>query len=338
MPSNKNASLRYRILDRLFRQRGAGHTIYALIEEVSQQLEDTNARHTRKSISERQLREDIKNMRAEPPLGFAAPIDCIDGLYKYNDHRFSINQSQLTRQDKEAIEDAIHLLRQFEGLPHFLPLENYLARIEGAYLHNKFVENTVWLETNPLTGGLQWLKPAIDAIRQQQVLSIEYHPFDGPQENYHLHPYLIKEFRNRWFLYGRHEATKKLHWLTFDRIWQLTIDKTIAFEANDIFDPHLFFDDIIGVTLPDDGIKTQITLEATPLRAHYLRTKPLHRSQTEIKTDQAGIVSFSLDLIPNFELYADLAAMAHDLRVVSPDTVRLSLNERLQASLAFQLV
>ncbi len=337
MPISRNAQLRLRILNSLFRRRGEGYTMRQLIEEVSLQMDEFGARRTTDPISERQIREDIRILRADPPNGYGAPITNTKKRYKYSDPHFSITESELTQTDKRAIAEAIMILRQFEGLPLFLPLENYLARIEGAYLAAKPTENIIMLETNPLTAGTQWLKPTIEAIRHQLVLDIVYRPFNADEICHTLHPYLIKEFRNRWFLFGRDNQQNKLIWLTFDRIYSLqTNPHTIPFVENNLFDPHTYFNDFIGVTLSDNATLTNIVLQTTLERAKYMRTKPLHQSQREIGIAADGSIQFSLALIPNFEFYADIAAMSHDLRVVSPDHVRLHFIERLRAGLDFQ--
>lgn len=63
MSANKNAQLRYQILDRCFSNFKKKYTIDDLIEEVNEKLYDMNGIE----VSLRQIREDIKFMRGTMP-------------------------------------------------------------------------------------------------------------------------------------------------------------------------------------------------------------------------------------------------------------------------------
>ena len=69
MATNKNAQLRYQILDRYFSNFGRQYTIDDLVEEVNNRLLDINGTE----VSLRQIREDIKFMRDS--VGYNAPIE-----------------------------------------------------------------------------------------------------------------------------------------------------------------------------------------------------------------------------------------------------------------------
>ena len=337
MPTNKNATLRCRILNELFRRPGDGFTLEELADEVAQKLIDEGHLSEESNVSERSIRGDIRLMRAPEPTGYNAPIKTQKGKYTYTDHRFSITDRDLTAADRNGIKEAISVLRQFEGLPLFVPLEQYLGRIETHYLTNdKLPYPHVMFDTNPKTVGLSWLPKALSAIKKQSVLTFEYRPFEEAATNKTIHPYLLREFNNRWFLFGRNDYNNQLAWFTFDRVFGLETVPNMPYKPNDIFDPVSHFLDFVGITKPDNGILTLITLEADALRAKYMRTKPLHHSQQETSTTPEGNVRFTVQLMPNFEFYALITSMAHNLRIVAPEYVQQELLKRLQDAIAFQ--
>lgn len=89
MSANKNAQLRYQILDRCFSNFRKRYTIDDLVEEVNEKLYDLNV----KEVSLRQIREDIKFMRDS--VGFNAPIEAytLEGrkcYYRYAERNFTI--------------------------------------------------------------------------------------------------------------------------------------------------------------------------------------------------------------------------------------------------------
>ena len=67
MPINKNAQLRYQILDRCLSNFNRKYTFDDLMEEVNDKLYDINGTH----VSVRQIRQDMENMTFRP---YNAPI------------------------------------------------------------------------------------------------------------------------------------------------------------------------------------------------------------------------------------------------------------------------
>ena len=78
MPVNKNALLRYKIIDRSLRNRYRRWTIEDLVDEVSDALYDMEG--IRKGISLRTVQNDIQIMRSDK-LGYNAPIEVYDQKY-----------------------------------------------------------------------------------------------------------------------------------------------------------------------------------------------------------------------------------------------------------------
>ena len=95
MPTNKNAQLRYQILDRCFSDFRHKYCIDDLLQKVNESLYDLYGT----GVSVRQIREDIKYMRDR--ITYNAPIKAIplEGkkcYYRYDKPGFSIFNSELT--------------------------------------------------------------------------------------------------------------------------------------------------------------------------------------------------------------------------------------------------
>lgn len=89
MPTNKNASLRYQVLDRCFSDFHRKYEISDLLDKVNDALMDLYGTE----VSIRQIRDDIKYMRDR--VTYNAPIKAYqyDGkkcYYRYEDRDFSI--------------------------------------------------------------------------------------------------------------------------------------------------------------------------------------------------------------------------------------------------------
>ena len=101
MPVNKNALLRYKIIDRSLRNRYRRWTIEDLVDAVSDALYDMEG--IQKGVSLRTVQADIQMMRSDK-LGYNAPIEVYDQkFYRYADPNYSITELPLTNEDVRLI-------------------------------------------------------------------------------------------------------------------------------------------------------------------------------------------------------------------------------------------
>ena len=127
MPVNKNALLRYKIIDRSLRNRYRRWTIEDLVDAVSDALYDMEG--IRKGISLRTVQADIQMMRSDK-LGYNAPIEVYDQkFYRYADPNYSITELPLTNEDVRLIDKAVDLLAKAEGQPELQTTGKVLKRV-----------------------------------------------------------------------------------------------------------------------------------------------------------------------------------------------------------------
>ncbi len=326
MPTNKHASFRYRVINQCLANGGRRKwTLEELVQEVSNCLREEFGAAT--SISKRSIQGDINIMRSPRPRGFSAPIVCRQGQYFYNDPNFNIEKIPLGRQELDLLRETVGLLAQFPGMPQLPALETLLNRIGGKSYLTNLSPAFIQFETNPAVQGLEWLGTLYQAIVDQQVLLIHYHPFTGPPLDIVLHPYLLKEWRNRWYIFGRN-AADQLWNLALDRIQAIAIEPNISYMPNDLFNPDTWFADIVGVTKPDGAKPVNIRFITTYLNARYLETRPIHPSQRLVSQTNDRYV-FALRLILNPELVNELIRFGGDLKVLEPESLRAMLTARL---------
>ena len=327
MATNKNASFRYRVLNDCFRSGSRKWTVEGLIEHVSDQLDEHFG--IKKGISARQIKEDIHIMRSEAPRGFDAPIVCKDSVYFYDDPTFSIDRKSLNTDDIRSLTEAVTLLRQFQGLPHFEEIEAIITKLEGKALTNDPDEIIISFENTPITRGHDYLAPLYQSIRDEQVLRITYKAFQATaDEVFTLHPYYLKEYRERWYIFGL--VAEK------DAVYNLALDRVIAVEPvknqyrnNDRFDPVAYFNDIVGVTRPHNADVVEVLLQVNSNTAPYLETRPIHHSQQRVDSLDAALVTFRYNLIPNFEFIAEVLRLGDAAQVQSPDWLRRNIATRV---------
>ncbi len=315
MPSNKQASFRYRVLDSLLR-RPRKWTLEELREEVSAALRE--AFGITSGVSRRTIFYDLDMLQRIPPDGYGAEIICEDGRYTYADRNFSIVKMPFSEHDKGAIRSALTLLKQFRGLPVVQPLQEIIEKLEG---WARFPDTRIiQFETNDLSAGTGRIGELYEAIRNKKPLFVTYFPFIAQEAvSFDFHPYLIKEYRNRWFVYGWNEREAMIYNLALDRI-QSTSESPIPWRVNTFFDPETWFLDIVGVTRPADANPRTVTFRASLLQSKYLTTKPIHHSQQILEESPDGVL-FSIHVIPNYELYSELLRYGRAVEVTSPEDV-----------------
>ena len=177
--------------------------------------------------------------------------------------------------------------------------------------------------------------PLYDAISGERPVLLSYRSFRNPKaSSFVFSGYVLKEFRNRWFVFGRRSGQSQVVNLALDRI--VSIEKApegSTYIPMGDFNPEKWFSDMIGVT-KDRTMKTQkVVFRASPKEAPYIRTKPLHRSQMVIEEDLDGYTTFQLEVIVNPELERDLLAYGCGITVLSPQSLAESIRRHHRAAL-----
>ena len=203
MPTNKNAAIRYQTLDKCFRDYRHRYFIDDLIEACEEALVYYNGKG---GVSRRQIFEDIKFM--ESAAGWSVPLEHNkDGkkvFYRYDDPTFSINQQPLTDEEAQQFQTLILTLSRFRGLPSNEWVEEVISNLEWRFNLKGKKENIISFEQNPNLKGLEYLSEVIDATSNHQPLRVKYHNYKngGKDILFIIHPYHVKQFNNRWFLFA----------------------------------------------------------------------------------------------------------------------------------------
>ncbi len=320
MPANKNALIRYKTIDNCLRNKYRRWTLEDLVEKCSEVLYEMEG--IKKGVSVRTIQGDIQMMRSDK-LGYNAPIEVYEQkYYRYADKDYSITKIPLTQKDFELMQEAVDMLRELENFEQFREISDIVSRLQDKLSITK--NNTkpiIHFDNVKDLKGLELLNPLYNYISHKQTIKVTYQSFSAnkPME-YILFPYLLKEFRNRWFLFGSREEDLVLYNLALDRI--ISIEKTdIPYRENPNFDSATFFDDMIGVSKDINDKPKEITFWASVEQSKYIETKPIHSSQKLLNRDKNGCCTFSITVVLNFELYSVLLSYGAGIKILSPKRV-----------------
>lgn len=332
MPVNRNALIRYRTIDQCLRNRYRQWTLEDLIEACSEALYEYEG--IDKGVSRRTVQGDIQMMRSDK-LGYNAPITVIDKkYYAYEDPEYSITNIPLTDQDLNKLTEVVEILRQFEGFSHFQELNGMVKRLEDKVQSAKYKQAPVIdFEKNPNLKGLEHLDTLYQAVLRKQPLTISYQSFRAKAPRaFTFHPYLLKEFRNRWFLLGRRNSQNMLSLLALDRMEAIS-HAAEAFIPEEEANISNYFDDVIGVTVSSGGPIMEVRLWVDAYNSPYVRTKPIHPSQEIVQENADGSIEVIIRVKQNFELMREIMGFGPSMVVLEPRRLRDIIKKKVAQSL-----
>lgn len=327
MATNKSALIRYKTIDHCLKNKYKKWTLEDLIEKVSDALYEYEGILT--GVSKRTIQADIQFMRSDK-LGYNAPIIVVDRKhYTYEDANYSITQSPLKEEDVEKMKEVVSLLKQFNGFHYFDEMTELIAKLENnIYKSAKKTPNYIQFEDNKQLKGIQHLNGLYQAILQQKPLLIEYKSFRAIEVKKDIyHPYLLKEYRNRWFLICRSNKGKLLLTLALDRIEAFYELDTKLFKPYEGIDFEIYYNECIGVTRTEKDRPQRVILKFNAKNAPYVLTKPLHHTQEILSNDETGL-TIRIDVIPNFELEREILGFGENIEVLAPRPLKKIIEKR----------
>lgn len=324
MPTNKNASVRYKVLDKCFRNKFRKYTIKDLQNEVIKVLKEANGKNA--TISIRMIQNDIAFMRSS--AGFSAPIEVYtEGrkwYYRYSDFSFSKFNQPLTGDELSAVREMYKIISGVSGRIEYRYLKDILLKLDkNLQSENQDKDIVISYEENPLLKNYKNLGFLFMAIKMQQTLEVKYKPYAEEVKKIIIHPYFLKQYNNRWFLFAYHKPSKNngIHPvnLALDRILNIE-NSNIEYVPNNDIDFEKYFHHIIGVTKPLNTPVTKISFMVSPELKPYLETKPIHHSQQDfVKKD--NWYKSSIYVIPNYEMYSLFLSFGTEFKVMSPPNI-----------------
>lgn len=338
MPANRNALVRYRTIDKCLQNRFRRWTLDDLIEACSDALYEYEG--IEKGVSRRTVQLDIQFMRSDK-LGYNAPIIVVDRkFYTYEDPDYSITNIPLTDQDLGMLDEVVEILKQFKGFTHFQEVGGMVNRLEDMVRTERtHTRRIIDFEKNEGLQGLNHLDEVYQAVLKKMVLEITYKSFKAKSAGkFHLYPYLLKEYRNRWFVLGRRsDSGTQMVTLALDRIQEIKMLPEEGFIANRDVDLENYFAEVIGVTVNSGAAVTEVHLYCDSKAAPYVLTKPLHASQKLVREEGKSVV-VSIEVRHNYELEREIIGFGESMTVLKPEWLRRRIEARLSRALRHYLL
>ena len=314
MPSNKEALIRYRTINRCLINNkvcSKEKLLRACSEAVGH------------PVAWRTIADDIRAMRKDEQLGFVAPIKNIKNEgYTYEDPNYSIDDVPLNQEELEAIKIAANLLSQYKGVDIFSTfggaMEKIADRVNLQLQENR--KDYMSFEASTSDGGSKYLLTVSEQIKHEVALNIRYFSFSSRQEKtFTFHPYFIKEYRGRWYVVGWHDTYAGLRVLALERILQIEPNYHVPYRVNEK-DFSKYFDDIIGISLEGNAAE-DVILRLSPKDYQFLESQPIHSSQRFLSKTET-YVEIQVHLRINYEFKSLILSLGPGVQVVSPKSLQ----------------
>lgn len=220
-----------------------------------------------------------------------------------------------------------------ETLKYFELANSALVMID-TLKEGKGTSNYISLDSSENLTGIELMEPLMTALKSNQVVSFDYFSFQKETTSHNtIHPYLLKEYQNRWFLYGKNEKYDDFRIYGLERLSNLVLTDFV-FEPEKDYEPAKDFENIIGITLKpfiDNHPVQDIVLSMNREQSRYFKTLPWHSNHIII-IDNEDEFRVKLHILANYEFLQQLLRYCDKITVLEPQWLRKRLKEILTTS------
>ena len=326
MANVKNGAFRESIIDRCLQNRRGYST-----QEIFDKCNDALEMRGEKPISAMNtIRNDMSAIESRWGIYIEEIRNGREIRYRYEDPHFSIFKNPLTENEIAQLTEAVSLLRRFEGMPGFGWVEEMSAHIQKTVSANP--EPVIGFDENKELKGMSFFTPLFKSIISKKAIKISYRSYKSNKNiEAVIHPYYLKEYNQRWFLFALNDQYKTLSNFALDRIE--SIERTNSkYIPNTSIDFESYFDNVVGVTVNPREVQT-IKIWLSKDQAPYTLSKPIHQSQEIVEEHEDGSAIISIKVIPNFELMQLLLSFGERIKVLSPESLIEEILKKIEKNI-----
>ena len=327
MPQIKNALIRYRIIDRMLRNK---YKPYPSKQQLREACEEELFGSQGSNICDSTIEKDMFAMKMEhdAPIKFSKR----HGGYYYEDADFSINDIPLSEDELSSIRFAANTLQQFREVPFFRQFGNAIDKIVDRVAigdnEDSEISQFIEFESAISVGGNEYLPLFLEAIRTRKKVFFTYASFiKGVEKPRKVSPLFLKEYRNRWYLISFDSAKNDIITYALDRIQDPMITEDEAILPKD-FSPSSYFQDTVGITAYKGKTET-IKIKANKIAAKYIASQPFHRSQKLISERTEESV-FELNVLISEEFIRSVLGYGGEIEIIEPQNLRETIAKRVK--------
>lgn len=309
-------------------QKGGKYSVDELVELLKSKLSTLkDVEGYEIGISRRTLISDVKYLRSKN-----APIPERTKKYYYTEP-FSFLDVLGTTDTAllEELKGVVGKLQTFNKISHLMNVNFDKIALQISDPSSKIVlfdNPTENLENDDL------LPQFLNYIQKEQVINLKYQDFQNQKFEDTFHPYLLKEYNGRWYVFGLSEkkyqetGVKQIYQYPIDRIrdTQPILKPRLPYFKNNWWNYEQHFSDMVGVTKKEGQSPEKIIVRVYGNSVDYLLTKKIHHSQEAI-LEEDEYTDFTFFVIDNYEFRSKVLALGSNAEVLEPSELRKSFAE-----------
>jgi predicted DNA-binding transcriptional regulator YafY len=136
---------------------------------------------------------------------------------------------------------------------------------------------------------------------------------------------VLKEFKNRWYLFAKDAYDKQIKCYALDRLSELTMGNT-RFVADEHFNLNERLKYCFGIMSPNAEEPSEVILSFEPFQGKYIKSLPLHDTQEIIK-DTKDELRIRLTVYPTYDFLQELLSYGDRVKVIKPKRLANELKE-----------
>jgi len=272
-------------------------------------------------VSERTLKYDIAHLENNENAPIHRPTKTNPTVF-YTEP-YSYKTGLIDVDEISILKGAVTILKRATSIKLTDEVDEIISRLENKIHTNVPDRNTmIAFEEHTEAKGKEYFDGLFSAIREKSPIKITYQPFGKEEREWVVHPYMLKQYRSRWFLICRVGQNTSLSNIRLDSIKGKIRNSAESFIENNLFDPDTYFNNVIGVTIPKDEEPMEIVIKVAASSADYIRTKPIHKSQVITRCYKNGSMLIEMRVLNNYELKSQLLSFGPAIEVIKPLNLR----------------
>lgn len=183
-------------------------------------------------------------------------------------------------------------------------------------------------EPSPVEGP--YLAEIANAINSRRWVEMDYAPYNKTSYTTRFAPYCLRIAQGRCYVIGKSSRHQEVRNFALDRIQKFVLTDE-WFRKDSTFSVYDYFRYSFGAFGGMNLLPENIVLETAPRLTPYLRSRPLHSTQTEqAQAETKDWTRFSLRLAPTDDFVNELLKQGPWLKVISPESLRTQMRKNAQ--------
>ena len=281
---------------------------------------------TRESIARYSI---IINRLRRSPASFKEILKTLELESEIQAYNFAVSKRTFQR-DKENIESLYGIVIGFDHARNVCYIKDDGDNESNARLLEAFDTFSALKLTHRLPQyidyekrrprGTENLSGLLHAIQNNYQIYFSYKKFWNTEiRTRYVAPLALKESINRWYVVAMDLEKEEVRTFALDRLSDLIITNK-KFKRPKEFNANQMFEHSFGIIAGGDREPETVVLDIQKPQAEYIRSLPLHSSQTVLK-ETSNLIRFSLKLYITEDFVREIVSHGPDVKILQPETL-----------------